>query len=214
MAVANFAAGKYAMDNGVVHLLTEYNAHTGQSLDDVTVYHPDNFKPFCDWLYGRIDELFGLMSERSGLFQIQVDDKPVNRHTQKKECYIYLYRPLKTEIEKRVLSNTYNDTYLKFAKNEAVNFWQNIAEGQRDKISVKPSYMDTNGNIVESESVINVSKVIGIMHDREAIGYNLYDVETLTTAVNVKGRYWNTAYHYSARYFNDFTEKGILLLLD
>lgn len=214
MTVANFIAGKYAADNGVIHLLTEYNAHTGQSLDDVTVYHPDNFKPFCDWLFTRIDVLAGKMSERSKLYQIEVENKPVNHHTQGENLNIYLYRPLKTEIEKRVLSNTYHDNYLKYAKNEAVNFWQNIADGQEDKILVTPSYLDTTGQIIQSQTEVAVDKIVGVMFDRDAMGFTIFDQRAINTPVNADGDFYNTVYHYTERYWNDFTEKGIVLLLD
>ena len=214
MTVANFIGGKVASDNGVVHLLQEYAAHTGVTLTDVTVYHPDNFKPFCDWLFTKVDTIAGKMSERSGLYQVQVENKPVNHHTQGLDLNIYLYRPLKTEIEKRVLSNTYHDNYLKFAKNEAVNFWQNISDGEEMKISVQPSYMGTNGNIIESDTTISADKVVGVMFDRDAMGYTMFNTKAINTPVNADGDYYNTVYHYTDRYWNDFTEKGVVLLLD
>ena len=34
------------------------------------------------------------------------------------------------------------------------------------------------------------------------------------TPYNAAGKYWNTFFHFTERYWNDFTENGIVLLLD
>lgn len=214
MTVANFAAGKYASNNGVIHCLTEYNAHTGLSLDDQTVYQPDNFRGFSEWLFSRIDQLSKKLTERSGLYQIQVTGKEVNRHTPLRDQRVYLYNPIKTEIEKRVTSGVYNESYLRWADNEGVNFWQNIAEGEEQKISVQPSYMNSSGNIVESATTVAFDKLIGVITDRDAMGYTVFNQKAINTPVNADGDYYNTVYHFTERYWNDFTEKGIILLMD
>lgn len=212
MTVANFIGGKYAADNGVIHCLTEYNQETGQSLTDVTVYAPENFPHFCEWLFAKVQILSKRMKERTVEYQIQITDKPITRHTPQRDQHIYLYEPLKINIEKRVLTNAYHDNYLKFADNEGVTFWQNFLDPM--KIDVKPSYLQADGSIAESQDAILVDKVIGVMFDRDALGYTVHDYKAFNSPLNQKGLYYNTTYTFTDRYWNDFTEKGIILLMD
>lgn len=74
--LANFIGGKVLGDtSSVVHLLTEYNAVSGLALTATTVYQPDNFKAFTEWVYSRIASISDAMTERSNMYQIQVTNK-------------------------------------------------------------------------------------------------------------------------------------------
>ena len=104
MTIANFIGGKVAATNGVIHLLTEYNAETGANppLTSTTVYAPENFGNFMKWMYARVATLTGLMTERSQEFQINVTGKEINRHTPYQDQKVYLYAPLLNGMDARV----------------------------------------------------------------------------------------------------------------
>lgn len=211
MTIANFIGGKVAAQNGVIHALTEYNTETGQSLTAKTVYDPANFGDFIKWLYARVATLTALMTERSQEFQINVTGKAINRHTPYEFQKVYLYAPLLNEMNARVLADAYHDDFITYADVEAVNYWQSIKTP--DQLKVKPSYMNATGAIVEGENT-TVSKLIGVIFDRDALGYTTIHNWSATTPFNAKGGYWNTFHHFTERWYNDFTEKGIVLLLD
>lgn len=209
--IANFIGGKVSADNGVIHLLTEYNTLTGLALDAQSVYQPANFKPFMQWVYSRIEDLSSRMTERSELYQINLTDYPVMRHTPRADQRVYLYAPAKAQIDAMVLADTYHDNYLSLTDTEAVNFWQAIEDPA--KISVAPTYLKPDGTLEEAENVV-VDNIFGIIFDRDAMGYTVMSTWQGVTPLNVKGGYWNQYYHFTDRYWNDFTEKGIVLLLD
>ena len=209
--IANFIGGKIAANNGVIHLLTEYNTKTGLSLTAQTVYQPENFKPFMEWVFSRIEELSMLMSERTSLFQIEVTGKPIIRHTPRSYQKVYLYAPAKAAIDARVLTNEYHDNYLKFADNEGVTFWQNPLSP--DSISVAPTYLTADGSLAVGENT-EQANIFGVMFDRDAMGYTVMNQWTASTQMNAKGGYINSFWHFTEKYWNDFTEKGIILLLD
>lgn len=209
--IANFIGGKIAANNGVIHLLKEYNTKTGLSLTAQTVYQPENFKPFMEWVFSRIEELSMLMSERTSLFQIEVTGKPIVRHTPRSYQKIYLYAPAKAAIDARVLTNEYHDNYLKFADNEGVTFWQNPLSP--DSISVTPTYLAADGSLAVGENT-EQANIFGVMFDRDAMGYTVMNQWTASTPMNAKGGYINSFWHFTEKYWNDFTEKGIILLLD
>lgn len=212
LTIANFALGKLAANNGVIHLLTEYNADTGSSLNATTVYDPANFDDFVKWMYARVATLSGMMTERTALYQIQVTGKEVIRHTPLDRQKVFMYAPLLNAMKARVLAGTYHEDFLEYSDVEAVNFWQsaqtpNTMQGQ-------PAYLLPDGTIQNAASAVTNNTVVGVMFDDEALGYTVMDEWAAPTPFNAKGGYTNQFWHNTKKWYNDFTEKGIILCLD
>ncbi len=212
MTIGNFVGGKKLANNGVIHLLTEYNTETGESLTATTVYAPANFGNFMKWMYARVATLTALMTERSVEFQINVTGKEINRHTPYEYQKVYLYAPLLNGMNARVLAETFHDDFLEYADVEAVNYWQSIDSPMA--LNVTPSYMGADGLIVTAQEAQSITNLVGVIFDRDALGYTTVNNWSATTPLNAKGGYWNTFHHFTERWYNDFTEKGIVLLLD
>lgn len=211
MTIANFIGGKVAAQNGVIHLLTEYNTETGESLTATTVYAPENFGNFMKWMYARVATLTGLMTERSQEFQINVTGKAINRHTQYQDQKIYLYAPLLNGMNARVRAETFHADFIEYGDVEAVNYWQSIKTPMQ--INVEASYMDVDGSI-KTAAAASIDKIAGVIFDREALGYTTIHRWSATSPFNIKGGYWNQNHVLDERWYNDFTEKGIVLMLD
>lgn len=211
--VANYIGGKVKGDaDSCIHLLTEYNALTGLALTKETVYQPVNYKPFIDWVYSRIATLTELMTERSQLFHTNITGKTINRHTPLQRQRVYLYAPARFNIESMSLANTYNYNFLKMAYNETVNYWQSIKSPS--KINVKPSYLQADGTITTPDVALEQDDIFGVIFDEEALGYTVMNQWSATTPFNAKGGYSNVFFHFTDRFWNDFTENGLVLLLD
>jgi hypothetical protein len=228
--IANFIGGKVVGDStNVIHLLTEYNTASGQSLTSTSVYAPANFKPFMQWVFSRIATISSLMTERSELFHVNVTnfggtyntetkvsaggtDKTVMRHSPLNKQKVYLYAPAKIQTESMVLADTYHDNFIKYADNETINFWQSIKTP--DSVNVKPIYMVATGELTTPAAASATDAIFGTIFDEEALGYTLVNQWSAPTPFNAKGGYSNIFFHETARYWNDFTENGIVLLLD
>lgn len=211
MVIANYVGGKKVANNGVIHLLTEYNSETGQSLTSTTVFAPANFSDFMKWVYARIDTLTSLMTERSNKFQIQVTGKEITRHTPYEYQKVYLYAKLMNDMKARVLSSTFNYGFIEYADVEEVNYWQSIDTPMA--IDVTPNYLDVDGSI-KTGAEQNITNLVGVIFDREALGYTVMNEWSATTPLNASGGYWNTFYHFLMKWWVDYSEKGIILLLD
>ena len=211
MIIANYVGGKKVANNGVIHLLTEYNAETGLSLTSTTVFAPANFSDFMKWVYARIDTLTSLMTERSTEFQINVTGKPITRHTPFEYQKVYLYAKLLNDMKARVMSSTFNYGFIEYADVEAVNYWQSIESPMA--IDVTPNYLDVDGS-VKTGAEQNITNLVGVIFDREALGYTVMNEWSATTPLNASGGYWNTFYHFLMKWWVDYSEKGIILLLD
>lgn len=213
--LANFIGGKISGDTAsVIHLLTEYNTITGLEtpLTAETVYQPANFKPFMQWVYSRVASLSSLMTERTQKFHINVTGKEISRHTPVNKQKVYLYAPARYQTETMVLADVYHDNFLRMADNETVNFWQSI--DKPDAINVQPVYLQTDGTLKTDGAPVNKGGIFGVMFDEEAAGYTVVNQWSAPTPFNVKGGYSNIFWHFTDRYWNDFTENGVVLLLD
>lgn len=213
LALSNFITGKVAGDpTNVRHLVTEYNAYAGTSYTKTTIKDPTAYEPFIKWVYGFIKTLIGKMSERSELYHINITGKAIKRHTPTNRLKMYLYAPVMNDITASVLSDLYNDQLLKMAEHETVNYWQNIA--QPGSVLATPTYMGTDGTLVTASDPVQVDDIFGLIFDEEAIGVNRCSEWSERTPMNAAGGYTNIYWHWTRRYWNDFTENGILLLMD
>ena len=163
-------------------------------------------------VYSRIATLTELMTERSQLFHTNITGKTINRHTPLQRQRVYLYAPARFNIESMSLANTYNYNFLKMAYNETVNYWQSIQSPS--KIKVKPSYLKADGTITTPEAALEQDDIFGVIFDEEALGYTVMNQWSATTPFNAKGGYSNVFFHFTDRFWNDFTENGLVLLLD
>ena len=212
--IANLVAGKVAKNNpdSIIHVLTEYNTATGLNLTQEEARQPQNFKAICQWLYARINNLSDLMAERSQLFQEQIEGFELNRHTSKEFQRIYFNSQFLNEMSARAVADTYHDSFLKADVTEGVTFWQNIKDPY--KIIAKPSYMDSNGQVVESESEVTVDNVIGVMFDRDCLAMSIFDEFSSQTPYESRGDFWNLWWSWSVRWAEDMSEKAIIILFD
>ena len=211
--VCNFIAGKNYINDGVsvIHLLTEYNTETGLALTSTTVKQPANFPAFIKWMYARVANLTELMTERSEMFQRPLTNMHIVRHTPLEYQRVYLHSAFLNDMTARVLADTYHDNFLTYSDVEAVNYWQAIDAPY--SISVTPVVIDGDGE-VETGTAQVLTDVVGVVFDRDALGYNIYWDETSNSPYNSRGSYWNIWNNLRVRYQSDFTEKGIVLILD
>lgn len=195
----------------VVHLLTEYNDETGLTLTAQTVMQPGNYADFIRWLYARLNTIAMMMAEDSQQYQTVINGKPILRHTDAANLRVALLAQYANQIRSMALSTTYNDSYLSMAEFDAVPFWQSIQAP--DRISVSPVYTGTSGNVITGDGIAQ-GAILGVMHDRDALGYSDVYNASHVTPLNAKGEYWTTWDHTNFRTIMDMTEKGVILILD
>lgn len=195
----------------VVKLLTEYNTATGLSLDRQTVMQPENYSSFIRWMYARINTLAKLMSERSNAFQTVINAKPILRHTNVQNMRVALATSFYEQIKAMAQSVTFNQGNLVLPQFVEVNYWQSIDKPL--SINITPVYTDTTGAVKNGTQTTN-EFVIGVIHDRDALGYAMVNQWAARTQMNTKGGYWNEDYHATVKTIMDMTEKAVVLLLE
>ena len=226
--VANLIAGVAYQDaNSIgpggrcIYLLKEYEDQTGVSLTSTTVMDPQYFAPFARWLFGYLKTLSDKMTERSVLFHQSYTDSsnvthPILRHTPLERQKCYLFSPVLNDISANVLSTVFYDKYLKLMDHEDVAYWQSITQGEEMEIKCKPSVTGANLQPVDmsNASALDLTHVFGVIFDEEAAGYTMVNEWSASTPFNAKGGYSNIFWHFSLRYWNDFTENAVVLILE
>ena len=210
--LSNFIGAKLDANNGIVHLLTEYNTQTGLSLTARDIYKDDHQAAFFRWVRARINQLARRMTERTRAYQIQITGKEITRHTPMDRQKMYLSADALDIIDTMVNTVTFHDEPLAYADVEGVSYWQ--AFDNPTSVNVTPVYIGANGAVKTAEAAVSETDVFGVIFDEDAMMYNVKDYQVNTTHLNPRGLYFNTFLTANIQLMSDFTEKGIVLLLD
>lgn len=210
-AIINMVTGKYTADYAnVKSVLREYFLETGVLLDTHTMYDDQNFVPFVKWLYAYINTLCDQMAEYGIKFHMNVTGKPISRHTPDNRLKAYLSSSIMNKVAANVMSSIFNPDRLKTIDFESVVYWQNINTPLNMK--AKPTYLKaSDGSLIESETDVTVTGLLGVLFDEDAMGVVIKHDETAASPYNPRGRYYNMFYAYNHQYWNDFTENVIAL---
>lgn len=200
MAKAN--GGKRA-----INLLSLFNKTNGGTLTVSDIFKAANFESFVKFAFSTINTLADLMTDRNTLFSSQLTNYTVIRHTPKDRMKFYLYTDLVNKINSEVYSSVFNPDFLKLVDFERVNFWQSALNPSQ--IKSKPVMLNKDGtlNTVGNASIENV---FGVLFDEEAAGYTTVNEWSQPSPFNARGGYYNQFWHFTDRYWNDFTENAIV----
>lgn len=211
--ISNFIGGKLEADTkNVIKLVSVYNSTKGTELTTDTVRQPANWQDFARWAYGYIKTLVQRMGERSYKYHLNPTTGNIARQTGPSDMHMFMLADFENSVDAEVLANTYNDRYLSFVNHETVNYWQSI--DSPNAINVTASWMTTAGTVATSSDETEQSNIIGLICDRDAVGYTLFNESVDTTPFNARGRYYNVWYNWEGRYYNDNTENAVVLLLE
>jgi hypothetical protein len=204
------SANTMATSNGgkrAINLLSLYNQTNGSVLKVADIFKAENFESFVKFAFSTINTLADLMTDRNTLFSSQLTNYTVIRHTPKDRMKFYLYTDLVNKINSEVYSSVFNPDFLKLVDFERVNFWQSALNPSQ--IQNKPVMLNKDGtlNTVGSTTIENV---FGVLFDEEAAGYTTVNEWSQPTPFNARGGYYNQFWHFTDRYWNDFTENAIV----
>ena len=151
------------------------------------------------------------MTDRNTLFSSQLTGYPILRHTPKDRMKFYLYTDLVNKINSEVYSTVFNPDFLKMVDFETVNYWQSSLSPSN--VNVKPTVLKNDGSLVGTGNV-QLFKVVGVLFDGEAAGYTTVNQWSQPSPFNARGGYYNQFWHFTDRYWNDFTENAVIFYMD
>lgn len=202
-----------AKSNGgkrAVNILTLYNQTNGGALRVADVFKAENFESFVKFAFSTINTLADLMTDRNSLFSSQLTNYTVIRHTPKDRMKFYLYTDLVNKIDSEVYSSVFNPDFLRLVDFEKVNFWQSALNPSQ--IKSKPVMLNKDGTL-NTLGNVSIDNVFGVLFDEEAAGYTTVNEWSQPSPFNARGGYYNQFWHFTDRYWNDFTENAIVFYI-
>lgn len=129
------------------------------------------------------------------------------RFTPKDMLHVVLLSDFAKAAQTYLYSDTFNRGDVLLPQAETVPFWQgsgnNYDFANTGHINVKES----------GGKVVNISGVLGVMFDRDALGVcNL--ARRVTTNYNAKAEFFNNYYKFDAGYFNDTNENFVVFFIE
>lgn len=203
-ALENLGRGAYAnyiaeVSGGAreIKLVTEFNAATGGS---VTAANALTNKDFLNYAFRRINEHIDYFQDMS----VQFNDGSATRHTPKQDIRIKLLSPFVRAAETVTQYAAFHETLVDVdGVYDPVSYWQ--SPQNRQQIVVKRASDDAE---------TTVSNIIGVMHDRDALGIYQINETVATTPINAAGLYYNQYYHERQLWFNDLSENFVIFTLN
>lgn len=183
-----------------VNLLKLYNTKTGQSLTaDKAITDPD-FIRFASYT-------IGMYADRMKSISTAFNVGGKQRFTPTDMMHVVLLSEFAKAAQTYLYSDTYNRGDVLLPKAETVPFWQGSGQDY--------SFASTSHILVTPSSggkEVNISGVLGVMFDRDALGVCNLD-RRVTTNYNAKAEFFNNYYKFDAGYFNDTNENFVVFFV-
>lgn len=184
-----------------VNLLKLYNDKTGAStkLTAAKAITDPEFIRFASYVMGTYADR---LQSISTVFNVGGKE----RFTPKDMLHVVLLSDFAKAAQTYLYSDTFNRGDVLLPKAETVPFWQG---------SGKNYEFASTGNINVKESggkAVEVSGVLGVMFDRDALGVCNLD-RRVTTNYNAKAEFFNNYYKFDAGYFNDTNENFVVFFI-
>ena len=207
-AINNFIGEKLYANNGIIDVLTPYNAGL---VTPLTPAQAAVDKDFLRYLAYTIKLYVDRFRAASANFNAGDDNEPNVTFTPKEYTHLIIHSDIAAGMEVYLQSDTYHDELVKIGEFETVPFWQSQGDGYQlantSRIDIKLASSTT-----ETAKYINRNYVVGVLFDRDALGV-LNDNRRVTNSYNANGEYWNNFYKVDTSYFNDLAENGIVFVL-
>lgn len=169
------------------------------------------FENFVKFVIAYKKKLSNLLTEFSYNYHMEIDGAKVPRHTPKSEQRMIFYEPFFIDARANVFSSLFNPKELEIGDYEGVNYWQNI--NFPEQVLVKPEYLNDKGESTSATEAVSIPYVLGIIYDKDAVGWTNIFKATVTSNLNVRGMYYNTVYHAQTKGFTDLSENSIVLII-
>lgn len=198
-AINNMIAMTVADGNGnrAVNLRTMYNTATGSSITAAQAVTDPDFIRYASYIMKLYSERLQRMSK---LFNVGAKE----RFTSSERLHVILLSEFAAAAEAYLYSNTYHDQFVHLSKAETVPYWQGSGVAY-DFASTSKINVVTPG----SESATEVTGILGVMFDRDAVGVCNLD-RRVTTNWNARAEFYNNWYKFDAGYFNDTNENFVV----
>lgn len=203
----DYASAALSSKSGVkaVNLLYLYNQRFNSGDDDTPLIATDalttpEFVRFATYQMGLYANR---LSRITTLFNINGKD----RFTPSDLLHVVLLNDFAQAAGAYLQSDTFHDEFVRLPKAEVVPYWQGSGTGYAFE-DVSKIYAQLEDN----ESPVEITGVLGIMFDRDALGVTNMD-KRVTTNYNPKAEFFNSFYKFDCGCFVDPSEQAVVFFV-
>ena len=176
-----------------------YNDKYGTTLDATSCYTDPDFIRYASYI-------INLYKDRLSKISILFNVGGKERFTPADKLNIVLLSDFASAANTFLNSDVYHNEMTALPGYETVPYWQGSGEDYSfenvSRINVKTA----------SGSIVNVSGILGVMFDRDALGVTNLD-RRVTTNYNAKAEFFTNFYKLDAGYFNDLNENFVVFFV-
>lgn len=185
-----------------VNLLKLYNDKTGAStpLTAAKAITDPDFIRFASYVMGTYADR---LQSISTVFNVGGKE----RFTPKDMLHVVLLSDFAKAAQTYLYSDTFNRGDVLLPQAETVPFWQGSGQNYEFASTGHINVKESTGKVVE------ISGVLGVMFDRDALGVCNLD-RRVTTNYNAKAEFFNNYYKFDAGYFNDTNENFVVFFIE
>lgn len=185
-----------------VNLLKLYNDKTGAStkLTAAKAITDPDFIRFASYIMGTYADR---LQSISTVFNVGGKE----RFTPKDMLHVVLLSDFAKAAQTYLYSDTFNRGDVLLPQAETVPFWQGSGRNYEFASTGTINIKESGGKAVE------ISGVLGVMFDRDALGVCNLD-RRVTTNYNAKAEFFNNYYKFDAGYFNDTNENFVVFFIE
>ncbi len=184
-----------------VNLLYQYNEAFNKEIKASEAITDPDFIRYASYIMGLYTDR---MASISTLFNIGGTEK----FTPKDKLHVVLLSDFAKAAQTYLYSDTYNNEQVLLPIAETVPCWQGTGKAY-DFESVSTINVKTGAKAADK---IEISGVLGVMFDRDALGVTNLD-RRVTTNYNAKAEFFNNYYKFDAGYFNDTNENFVVFFI-
>ena len=208
MAIANYIG--LAKVGQKFDLVTLYNAEVPEEMQVQPGLSALHNPAFMRWTVGFIKEVMSNIASMSTLYNYDGEE----RFTPYADQHLMMLSRFKTQLETTALYGAFNEEYINIVKKEIVPHWQGT--GNTAMKFDKQSSVNVNVRTPHSDatSQANLTNVVAVLFDDEAVGAYRKIEEVATTPLNARGLYTNTWFHEQQMWFNATDENFVVFTLN
>lgn len=200
-AKAEYGEAAFNTKSGVkaVNLLYEYNQQNSTSLTAAEAIRTPEFLKYCAYKIGMVQSRLHRMST---LFNVGGTEK----FTPPEKLHTVFLSEFYSAANVYLSSNTYHNGLVKLPEADIVAYWQGSGKDYNFDSTSQINVTTSTG------ATVNLTGVIGVMFDRDALGVANLD-RRVTTAYSAKGEFYNNFYKTDVGYFNDLNENFVVFFV-
>ena len=182
-----------------IALVTDFNTEYNP-LTPITAADALHNEEFLRYAIMRMTSAIDMIQDASELY----NDGTMVTFTPREDVRMKVISEFQRRIESNVLYAAFNKQFVDIPEGyKTLNFWQ-----------AEQTPYDVNITRPSDGTTKNITNVVAILYDRDAMGVYKIDEEVATSPVNAAGLYYNQYWHEKQLRFIDLSENGLIFTLN